>query len=739
VLILFVVLGIIYSLATPVFEASDEWWHYPVVKHIADGKGLPVQNPAVPTYWHQEGSQPPLYYLLAAGLTSWIDTSDLAEVRQPNPHAVVGLPLVVGNKNMVVNADREHWPWRGTTLAVYLIRLWSVMLGAITVWLTWHVARCLWHGADQVALLAAMLTAFNPMFLFISASVNNDSLAALLAAAVVLVLLRALYRGQSGWDGLWLGVLLGLGALTKLSVLVLALLVAVALSWDAWRRRVWRTWLFNGVLIIACMSLIAGWWYWRNWTLYGDPTGLNRMLDIAGRRDDPMTLHGLWAEFQGFRISYWGLFGGVNILMDRWIYSALDALMLTGGLGVVVSGALTSKLVNQRITKSNHRSLLPTSLFLLVVWVGLAFASLIRWTWQTHASQGRLMFVAIAGISTLLATGLGTLTPARWRSVMVGVVGGGLLLLAAISPFRYIMPAYARSPLLSQEELPADLHRLDWVFENKMKLLGYRLGRSAVHAAENLPVEVYWQALEPMSVNYSTFVHLHGRERAVIGALDTYPGLGLWPTTALSPGDIVADTYSVPVEARAEEHAPARLRVAVGLYRYDQPGRPVLPGVDAAGQSLSDVFVGEVKLVPWQWPTPQPARPLSVRFGDGIILTGADSTCTPQPVPCDLTFYWTVTRSPSADYQVFIQLWRDMQQVAGFDGPPVGGDYPSSWWADGEVIVDQHTITMPADLPPGDYRWRVGLYRLDTGARLGVLDDGGATVIDQALMIPLGD
>jgi hypothetical protein len=46
---------------------------------------------------------------------------------------------------------------------------------------------------------------------------------------------------------------------------------------------------------------------------------------------------------------------------------------------------------------------------------------------------------------------------------------------------------------------------------------------------------------------------------------------------------------------------------------------------------------------------------------------------------------------------------------------------------------------MPADLPPGDYRWRVGLYRLDTGARLGVLDDGGATVIDQALMIPLGD
>ena len=39
--LLFVILGVVYSLATPIFEASDELWHYPVVKHIADGRGLP--------------------------------------------------------------------------------------------------------------------------------------------------------------------------------------------------------------------------------------------------------------------------------------------------------------------------------------------------------------------------------------------------------------------------------------------------------------------------------------------------------------------------------------------------------------------------------------------------------------------------------------------------------------------------------------------------------------------------
>jgi 4-amino-4-deoxy-L-arabinose transferase-like glycosyltransferase len=311
-----------------------------VVKHIVDGQGLPVQDPAVAAPWHQEGSQPPLYYLLAAGCTFWVDTGDFDEVQRPNPHAVVGLPQVVGNKNMMIHTEREDWPWQGTTLAVHLIRFLSVGLGAITVWMTWRIAHCLWPSNAQIPLLAAGLTAFNPMFLFISASVNNDNLAAPLAAVAVLVLLNVLRHGQNGRDGLWLGLLLGLGALTKLSVLALFPLTAVALTWDAWRRRAWRTWLVNGMLIAVFFALIAGWWYWRNWTLYGDPTGTNRMLAIAGHRDEPLTLGGFWAELEGLRISYWALFGGVSILADDWVYAVLDVLMLVGVVGVVSAGAI---------------------------------------------------------------------------------------------------------------------------------------------------------------------------------------------------------------------------------------------------------------------------------------------------------------------------------------------------------------------------------------------------------------
>jgi 4-amino-4-deoxy-L-arabinose transferase-like glycosyltransferase len=778
VLALFLVLGAVYSVVTPVFEASDERWHYPVVKYIADRHQLPVQDPTRQTDWHQEGSQPPLYYMLAAALTASVDTDDFEDVLTPNPHAVVGEPLIVGNKNMMVHTDREKWPWQGTTLAVHLIRLLSVAMGGVTVWLTWHIAGHLWPRGSHVALLAAALTAFNPMFLFISASVNNDNLAALLAAGAMLVLLKSLSRGQTVRDGLWLGTLLGLGAITKLSVLALAPIAVAALGWDAARGqsaahpRARQTWLANLALMVVMVALIAGWWYWRNWTLYGDPSGLNRMLEIAGHRHEPLTLSRLWYEFEGFRISYWALFGALNILLDRWIYTVLDVLTIAAAVGLAVvcaKCALDSRLPadERQLTpaqdshlphKRSDSRLLTLGLLVVISWVVLTLISLLRWTSQTYASQGRLMFVAIAGISALLAIGLAALMPPvqlpgttanRLRALMAGLVVSGLFILATVSPFYYILPAYARPPLLTQADLPTDVQRVNWTIARDMKMLGYRLEATrelsplspsgnrglppTVRPIEAVPLTVYWEALRPMTANYSVFVHLLGRQRAVVGQVNTYPGLGAWPTTQLQPGDVVADTYRVPVAADAD--APSLLRINIGLYRYDDPGRPALESINADGARV-EPWLTTAKLIPWDWPKPLPAHPLTVHLGEAITLLGYDLS---RPTSSDarwlLTFYWQADGRPAADYTVFIQLWDTGRQTAGFDGQPVGGDYPTGWWEAGETIVDEHVLDLSA-LLPGQYRVLTGMYRLDTGERLtatgpdGPLPDNAVRLID---------
>ncbi len=42
VVMAFILLGATYAVVTPLFEISDELWHYPMVKHLADGNGQKI-------------------------------------------------------------------------------------------------------------------------------------------------------------------------------------------------------------------------------------------------------------------------------------------------------------------------------------------------------------------------------------------------------------------------------------------------------------------------------------------------------------------------------------------------------------------------------------------------------------------------------------------------------------------------------------------------------------------------
>jgi hypothetical protein len=119
---------------------------------------------------------------------------------------------------------------------------------------------------------------------------------------------------------------------------------------------------------------------------------------------------------------------------------------------------------------------------------------------------------------------------------------------------------------------------------------------------------------------------------------------------------------------------------------------------------------------------------LDIHFDDHVSLAGYDFE------PPVLTLYWEADGRPGHSYTVFIQVWDDQGQVAGFDGQPVMGDYPTNWWDAGEIIVDEHQIDQN-QLPSGDYQLLVGLYRLETGERLAVFGPEGP-LTDNAVVIP---
>src|SRR5438093_8185133 len=89
ILLAFVLIALIYSITTPIFEGYDEDSHFAFVQHVATGQGLPRQPASqYPHLAKHEANQPPLYYLLGAALTWWIPTGDLPHYLRQNPHAV---------------------------------------------------------------------------------------------------------------------------------------------------------------------------------------------------------------------------------------------------------------------------------------------------------------------------------------------------------------------------------------------------------------------------------------------------------------------------------------------------------------------------------------------------------------------------------------------------------------------------------------------------------------------------
>lgn len=772
ILLLFIVLAIIYSLVTPPFEAGDESRHYAVVKYMADTGRLPVQQPGeAQLHWSHEGNQPPLYYLLAAALTFWVDTGSWDDVYWYNPHTTIGNPLRADNKNITIHPPADDWPWRGHVLAVHLIRFFSIVLASVTVAAGYLIALSLFKGRRWPAAAAMAVTAFNPMFLFISASVNNDNLVITLVSLALLVMVRmseaanqrinesanqrAREPGRQRGGGVTrqvvlLGLLIGLGGLSKLYALGLLPLAGLLLLWLAYRHgRFVRRALAWNLLLLLVVGLVAGWFYSRNALLYdGDLFALQVMRDTAGQRTETPSLATLRAEFEGFRIAYWALFGGVNVLADAWIYRVLDTVSLAAALGVVafiaviiIAGAKPPRGETEaphmtpyalRFTfysHAVHSISLPTFL-ILFGWYLTMVAGFIIWNLTQPAGQGRLLYPAITAISSLGMLGLTWWLPRRWQRIVSGLCGLALFIFAALSPGLYIAPVYARPALLAEANLPAGIQPVDFVYEDKLRLIGYQLPESTVRPAESLPLTLYWHLLKPAGLDYSIYIHLLGRQRQVAGQLDTYPGQGQWPTTLLSPGNVLVDHYEVPIRPETEAQAPTQLLVAVGIYDYNEPGRPGRPAANAAGQ-LVEPIIARARLVPWQWPDP-PRLAQPVNFldpaGQPLITLLSYELAGEQD---SLTLNWQANSAIQVDYTVFIQAWSLNSQArtsqggyaAGFDGPPRQGDYPTSLWQPGDIIVDTHPLEL-STLTPGSYELLVGLYDPVTGGRLPAFVSG---------------
>jgi hypothetical protein len=406
----------------------------------------------------------------------------------------------------------------------------------------------------------------------------------------------------------------------------------------------------------------------------------------------------------------------------------LRAWTRLSGLGLLV---LAARWLAHRFAPGKLQApgvaLIPLALAL--TWTGLVAALLVQWIWVAGGLQGRLLFPAISALAVLLMAGWTSLVPGRWAPAMAALPALGLAALAIATPLATIAPAYARPVVLATRELPPGVIPLDLTYAERVKLIGYRLDPPVARPGERLDVTLYWQALQPISQDFSAYIHLFGRNRQRIATIDTYPGLGSYPTSQWQAGQVVEDVY--PLRIAPDAAAPALVTVSVGWYDF-HGSREGIHALDSLGRPTTEA--GRFKLVPRTWPDPGSAQAATANLGNVISLVGYE--LSPAAASLTVTLFWRCDAPPGDEYTVFAHVIDDDGDVvAQMDRPPLNGDYPTSAWEPGEVIRDELAVPLPSpESVKDELRVRVGLYRSGDGTRLSVLDASGQIAGDSVTL-----
>lgn len=733
-LLLNVALSLAFSLVNPLYESTDELHNYRYIRYILATGKLPELDPDLPRI---QAHHPPLYYLLGAAATFWIP-HDTPWHYEPVWNPFWGFhPWEVGadNKNHYLHGPEESFPTRGTPLAARVARWVNVILGALTVLVTYAIARCILPDQTALTLGATAMVAFNPQFLYLSGAVNNDVAAGLMGAAIVLACIVQVNRPLTDRSAALFGVLLGVALNVKFNLVFMLIPVELTLAIAAWHNRSWRQWLMAHLVLIAIVLALAGWWFVRNQVLYGEPTAIRRTNELWGGRDPSRSWGTALIEVPYAWSSLWGRFGYGQIPMPDWIYTALGIVLAAASLGWGVAGirsVLSRSDFRGRAAEPGSAALALQILVLfvvVVVFAGMLFGYMLV---STAGPMGRFFFPALPALAVLMVMGLAWLLPRRYQVALAACVAVAMLTLALYALIGILAPAYARPAALTAQQMEAIPHQLDVSFDGKARLLGYRVDTDMVRPGGQLAVTLYWRALEPMNENYAVFVHLVNSAGALSAQRDTWPGLGNFPTSLWKPGDTFADTYRVDIGETT--YTPDEALVRVGLYRLDGPRLPVF---SADGQPMGDgVVLLPVRIVPRPGDFPNAIR---VNFGDQMALLGYDMNARAVRAgeTISVTLYWRALAPMPVDYSVYMHLTsvEDNTIIVKNDGFPYTSPKRTRRWSPGQMMQEVRALAVPLYATPGLYDIDMGVFSEERGMLLPIVAPDGHYLGDSLKLV----
>jgi 4-amino-4-deoxy-L-arabinose transferase-like glycosyltransferase len=413
ILLTYFVLGVLFALRTPDWQAPDEPAHYNYIVQVAAGDFLPTLE-----------------------MGDW--DNDYLETLKAEDFA----PELLDRLNSVQYEDHQPplYYWFATPIfwltngSLTAIRLYSVLLGGITVALSFAITNTVFPNRPQIALGAMALVAFLPQQLHMTSTVNNDALAGVLIGTILLACVRYLSpplhrrvrnepsgmeRGLGG--EVILGLLVGIAFITKTTTYFMAgvVVIVIIMRWWTQEKHSFST-LLRELAKFAIPAAIFALLYWgRNIATYGMPDflGLQRhdAVVIGQQRTYELIADigssAYWQQALKTTFhSFWGQFGWMEARMA-------DALPLViAFIGLLLIAAL-SGLVMYAVQAKNEDAVPRTVWITLGMVMLLAVLQYVYYNLTFVQFQGRYLFTGLTPFALCLTLGVDV-----WRKLILGKI-----------------------------------------------------------------------------------------------------------------------------------------------------------------------------------------------------------------------------------------------------------------------------------------------------------------------------
>ncbi len=267
-LIIQLIVSLTWSRITPVFEAPDEFAHTDLIQRMADGAPravIPGTSGALNRpVWSESAlaHHPPLYYAALGGMVRLLAADGLRPTPISRERATdpAGYPFTLRwahghDESTIRSAEVRRF---------HLLRSSSVLFGALSLILTYVLARRAAPGIPAAANSAVLLLAAVPTWTYSHGVLDNGNLAVTWILAALVVMTSPPRPGL--FRGLTLGVFLAAALATKLTALFLPGVVLGALLLR-------RISLGQAAIAMALAAASLGPFVARNLELYGEPLG----------------------------------------------------------------------------------------------------------------------------------------------------------------------------------------------------------------------------------------------------------------------------------------------------------------------------------------------------------------------------------------------------------------------------------------------------------------------------------